>query len=36
MNSLRRVCKDWDGIIQDILVKPMQAILENKLLIEVI
>ncbi|PKK75629.1 hypothetical protein RhiirC2_736202 [Rhizophagus irregularis] len=36
INSLRRVCKDWNVIITEILIKPTQYILENKLLIEVI
>ncbi|CAB4428922.1 unnamed protein product [Rhizophagus irregularis] len=34
INSLRRVCKDWNVIITEILIKPTQYILENKLLIE--
>ncbi|GBB87321.1 hypothetical protein RclHR1_13750006 [Rhizophagus clarus] len=34
MSSLRRVCKFWNNIIEDILSKSIQPLLENKLLIE--
>jgi len=34
MNSLRRVCKNWDKLIDDILAQPIKSMLESKLLIE--